>query len=68
MIASQNDIDGLKEIGKIVALTINEMKRHARVGITTKELDDIGGQFLKRHGAVPAPKTTYNFPSNTSSE
>ncbi|RXZ77600.1 type I methionyl aminopeptidase [Paenibacillaceae bacterium] len=64
-IGSQNDIDGLKEIGKIVALTISEMKRHTRVGITTKELDDIGGQFLKSHGAVPAPKTTYNFPGNT---
>jgi len=64
-IESQNDIDGLKEIGKIVALTINEMKRHTRVGITTKELDDIGGQILKSHGAVSAPKITYNFPGNT---
>lgn len=64
-IGSQNDIDGLKEIGKIVAMTINDMKRHTRVGITTKELDEIGGRFLKMHGAVPAPKATYNFPGNT---
>lgn len=64
-IESQNDIDGLKEIGKIVALTINEMKRHTRVGITTEELDDIGGQILKSHGAVSAPQITYNFPGNT---
>ncbi|MFC6333470.1 type I methionyl aminopeptidase [Paenibacillus septentrionalis] len=64
-IGSQNDIDGLKEIGKIVALTIKEMKSRARVGITTKELDEIGGLFLKKHGAVSAPKSTYNFPGNT---
>lgn len=64
-VESQKDIDGLKEICKIVALTINEMKRHARVGMTTKELDDIGGQILKKYGAVPAPKTVYNFPGNT---
>jgi len=64
-IGSQNDIDGLKEIGKIVALTIKEMKSRARVGMTTKELDEIGGLFLKKHGAVPAPKSTYNFPGNT---
>jgi methionyl aminopeptidase len=64
-VESQKDIDGLKEIGKIVALTINEMKRHARVGMTTKELDDIGGQILQKYGAVPAPKTVYNFPGNT---
>lgn len=64
-IGSQDDLNGLKEIGKIVALTIEEMKRHTRVGITTKELDEIGGEFLKRHGAVSAPKITYNFPAHT---
>ncbi|MFC0216049.1 type I methionyl aminopeptidase [Paenibacillus chartarius] len=64
-IGSQNDIEGLKKIGKIVAMTISEMKRHTRAGITTEELDDIGGRFLKRHGAIPAPKATYNFPGNT---
>jgi methionyl aminopeptidase len=37
-IGSQNDIDVLKEIGKIVALTICEMKRHARAGITTNAI------------------------------
>jgi methionyl aminopeptidase len=64
-IGSQHDIDSLKAKGKIVAMTISEMKRHTRAGITTKELDEIGGSFLKRHGAVPAPKATYNFPGNT---
>src|SRR5690606_2402271 len=44
---------------------ISEMKRHTRIGMTTNELDDFGGQFLKKHGAVPAPKATYNFPGNT---
>jgi len=42
-IGSQQDIDGLKEIGKIVAMTIHEMKNRASVGMTTKELDEIGG-------------------------
>jgi methionyl aminopeptidase len=64
-VESQNDIDGLMKIGKIVALTIKEMKRHARVGMTTMELDEIGGRFLKKHGAVPAPKMVYQFPGNT---
>jgi methionyl aminopeptidase len=64
-IDSQDDLDALKEIGRIVGLTIQEMKSHARVGMTTRELDDIGGQFLHKHGAVPAPRSTYNFPGNT---
>lgn len=64
-VGGKNDIDGLKEIGKIVALTISEMKRQTRVGMTTKELDDIGGRFLKNYGAVSAPKASYNFPGET---
>ena len=64
-IGSQDDIDGLKEVGRIVALTIGEMKRRARAGMTTRELDEIGGRLLEAHGAVPAPKATYNFPGYT---
>ncbi len=64
-VESKNDVDGLKEVGRIVALTISEMKRQTRVGMTTQELDEIGGQFLRRHGAVSAPQSTYNFPGNT---
>lgn len=64
-VGSQNDIEGLKEIGRIVAMTIKEMKIQARVGMTTKELDEIGGQILARNGAVSAPKITYDFPGNT---
>jgi methionyl aminopeptidase len=64
-VGSQKDIDGLREIGKIVALTIIEMKRRARIGMTTKELDHIGERFLNSRGAVSAPKVTYNFPGHT---
>ncbi|GGH86229.1 methionyl aminopeptidase [Pullulanibacillus pueri] len=64
-VGGKEDIEGLKKIGKIVALTISEMKRQTRIGMTTKELDEIGGRFLKSHGAVSAPKVTYNFPGNT---
>ncbi|MEK0316754.1 hypothetical protein [Cohnella sp. 56] len=51
-IGSQSDIDVLKEIGKIVAMTIRAMKRNSRVGITTKELDEIGGQLLNEIGRI----------------
>lgn len=62
---SQKDIDALKEIGRIVALTMNEMKRQARVGMTTKELDELGGGILESYGAISAPKKIYNFPGHT---
>lgn len=64
-IDSQKDIDGLKEIGKIVATTINEMKQHAQIGMTTRELDRFGGALLKCFGAVSAPKKSYRFPGHS---
>ncbi|RXZ80523.1 type I methionyl aminopeptidase [Paenibacillaceae bacterium] len=62
---TQQDIEHLKEIGKIVALTLNEMKQQAKIGMTTKELDEIGARILESHGAVSAPKKTFNFPGHT---
>lgn len=64
-VEDQQDIEGLKKIGKIVATTIREMKRQVRAGMTTKELDEIGGEILMSYGAVSAPKITYNFPGYT---
>ncbi|MCA0758718.1 type I methionyl aminopeptidase [Paenibacillus sp. N4] len=64
-VGSQKDIEALKEIGRIVAVTLQEMKRHARPGMTTKELDEHGGRILESHGASSAPKKVYDFPGHT---
>lgn len=60
-VGSQKDIDALKEVGRIVAITIQEMKRQARPGMTTKELDEIGGSVLARYGASSAPPENLSF-------
>lgn len=65
IIHSPKDLEGLKKIGRIVALTIQEMKKSVRVGMTTKELDDIGLAVLQKHGANSAPMVTYQFPGAT---
>lgn len=62
---SENDIDHLKAIGRICAETLKRMIQAARPGISTRELDQIGGQFLKAEGARSAPKITYGFPGVT---
>lgn len=64
-IESEQDLEGLKRSGRVVALTVLEMARHLKPGITTKELDDIGAAFLKKHGARSAPIMAYNFPGWT---
>jgi len=45
---TQEDFDALKEIGKIVATIRDEMVKHTKPGITTKELDDIGGELFEK--------------------
>lgn len=58
-------LEQLKEIGNIVAVTREEVLRHVKPGITTKELDELAGEILARHNAVSAPMSEYNFPGYT---
>ena len=64
-IQGQKDIDGLKKAGFAVADTLETMKSALREGITTRELDEIGAERLKKHGAVSAPIKMYRFPGAT---
>lgn len=64
-IENNTDIEKLKAIGKIVADTLKLMSKEARVGMTTRELDEIGANYLQEHGAHSAPLITYKFPGAT---
>ncbi len=64
-IDSEHDLEGLKRIGRVVALALREMKKSVRPGITTAELDEIGKEFLDKQGARSAPILAYNFPGHT---
>ncbi|MBI5964300.1 MAG: type I methionyl aminopeptidase [Chloroflexi bacterium] len=66
MIANtEEDIKHLKVIGHICAMTLQTMMEHARPGISTLELDNIGMEFLAREGAQSAPMSMYQFPGAT---
>jgi len=64
-IETEEELIELKRIGRIVARVLREMKEALRPGMTTQELDDIGGRALARFGAQPAPALTYRFPGAT---
>lgn len=64
-VTHQDEVDGLKKIGRIVANTMHAMAAALEPGITTAELDEVGEQLLERDGAIPAPKTTHGFPGST---
>ena len=62
---TEEDFNGLKEIGKICAVIRDELVQRTIPGITTKELDDIAGELFEKAGAVSAPKGEYDFPGYT---
>lgn len=64
-ITKDEELEGLREIGRIVANTMHAMARAMEPGMTTRELDDMGRDLLEREGAVSAPEATYNFPGAT---
>ena len=64
-ITEEDELEGLKVIGRIVANTLQLMSRSVEPGITTHELDEIGRRALELEGAVSAPESVYDFPGAT---
>ncbi len=61
-VESDRDLAGLRRVGRVVALTLKEMKEKLEPGMTTGELDSVGGRVFERYGARSAPYLTYGFP------
>jgi methionyl aminopeptidase len=55
------EIEIMREAGKIVALTHQELKKHIAPGITTLELDAIAESFIRKHDAIPSFKGYNGF-------
>ncbi|MBM7606474.1 methionyl aminopeptidase [Metabacillus crassostreae] len=58
---TQRELDIMREAGRIVALTHQELKKHIKPGITTKELDAIAENFIRSHDAIPSFKGYNGF-------
>jgi len=64
-IKNEEELNGLKAAGHAVAIVLNKMKEYAEIGMSTRELDDYGGNLLAEYGAVSAPIKDYDFPGHT---
>lgn len=65
LIKSESDLIGMQEVSVVVGTTLRLMREYAKIGISTKELDEYGGGLLKKFGAKSAPFETYRFPGYT---
>jgi methionyl aminopeptidase len=64
-IGSEDELERLKVVGRLVARTLEAMGKALEPGITTAELDRLGREMLEREGARSAPELTYDFPGAT---
>ncbi|MFB6469189.1 type I methionyl aminopeptidase [Cytobacillus sp. Hz8] len=58
---SPREIEIMREAGRIVALTHQELKKHIAPGISTKELDVIAENFIRKQDAIPSFKGYNGF-------
>lgn len=62
IIKTDEEYQGMKEIGQICGRVLKETIQFAEVGMTTKEVDEFAGKKLEEYGAVSAPISEYDFP------
>lgn len=61
-IDSDDDLDALRRVGRLVGEALAAMEQAAEPGMTTRDLDAIGASVLKAAGARSAPQLVYGFP------
>jgi len=64
VLKTEREIGYMRDAGKIVGLTLLELKKAIAPGVTTQELDRLADQYIRRSGAIPAFKGYCGFPAN----
>ncbi len=62
-IKSKREIELMREAGKIVSMTHKYLKNYIKPGITTKELDELAENYIRKMGGVPTCKGYEGFPA-----
>lgn len=60
---TEEEIELLRESNLLVGMTLGEMAKHIRPGISTLELDKIAEEFIRSHGAEPGFLGYGGFPN-----
>jgi Metallopeptidase family M24 len=56
------ELAGMRAAGVVVQMMLEAMRTEVRPGITTAQLDEVGGSVMRQHGAQSAPALVYGFP------
>ena len=64
VLKTEREIAYMRDAGQIVGQTLQEVRKAITPGVTTKGLDRVAEQYIRRSGAVPAFKGYCGFPAN----
>ncbi len=60
----KNELAKLQKASSIVAKTLEYLQKNITAGMTLKEIDTMGEDFIRSSGAVPSFKGLYGFPAS----
>ena len=63
-VKTPEEIEKMREAGKIVAGVLNELEKHIKPGVSTLELDKIAHQYIINKGAKPSFLHYNGFPAS----
>lgn len=63
-IKSAREIELMKEAGRILALTLEELEKAVRPGISTKEIDRLGEEIIRSYGCIPSFLNYNGYPAS----
>ncbi|MBR3834949.1 MAG: type I methionyl aminopeptidase [Lachnospiraceae bacterium] len=64
IIKSQREIELMREAGRILALTHEEIKKALKPGISTYEIDRIGEEVIRSYGCIPSFLNYNGYPAS----
>lgn len=64
LVKTEEEIELLRESNLLVGMTLGEVAKYIRPGVSTLELDRIAEEFIRSHGAEPGFKGYGGFPNS----
>jgi methionyl aminopeptidase len=61
---NEKEIAGIRESGRLLAATLEELRKMVAEGITTRELDSFARSWIESHGGKPAFLGYMNYPAS----
>jgi len=61
---SEEEIDRIRKSARLVSLTLAEIARHLKPGMTTREIDLLAEAYIREQGAIPSFKNYQGYPAS----